>query len=457
MRAFAALALALVVAEPALAQRAAAPPPARLTPGLVAPNASTFTLANGLQVVVVPDRRLPVVTHMIWYRVGAADEPWGHSGIAHFLEHLMFKGTERFPAGSFSRRLASFGGQENAFTSWDYTAYFQRTTRDQLPLLMEFESDRMTNLRLTDEMVSAEREVVREERRQVVDNSPGAQLSEQMAAVLFQHHPYRIPIIGWDHEIRLLDREAAFAFYRRFYTPNNAVVVISGDVTEADVRPLAERTYGQVPVQVANITRVRPQEPPAIAPRRVALSHPRAQQPSWTRLYLAPAYGSHRDGTAEALDVLSEIMSGTTGRLYRALAIDRNIAAQAGAGYSGAAIDYGRFSLSVTPRPGVSFSDVDAAVDAVLAELIERGVTQDEVDRAINSSLASFIYAQDSMGYVARLLGLGLATGQSFDDVRNWPSRLARVTVEDVNRAARTYLDVRRSVTGTLSPAERRS
>ncbi len=207
---------------------------------------SEFTLKNGLQVLVIPDHRAPVVTQMIWYKVGAADEPPGSSGIAHFLEHLMFKGTDLIPTGQFSKIIARNGGEDNAFTNHDVTAYFQRVAKDRLPKVMEMEADRMANLRLSEEDVATERKVILEERRSRVDNDPGSILQEQMMAALYANHPYGIPIIGWEHEIRALDREDALSFYRRFYAPDNAILVIAGDVEPEEVRRLAEETFGKL-------------------------------------------------------------------------------------------------------------------------------------------------------------------------------------------------------------------
>ena len=213
---------------------------------------ATFTLANGLQVVVIPDHRTPVVTQMIWYKVGSADETPGKSGLAHFLEHLMFKGTAKHPAGEFSQTVLRIGGNENAFTSTDYTGYFQRVPREQLGKMMEFEADRMTGLILKDENVLPERDVVLEEFNMRVANNPDARLTEQIMAALYLNHPYGRPVIGWHHEIEKLDREDALAFYRRFYAPNNAILVIAGDVDANDVRPLAERTFGEVAAPARN-------------------------------------------------------------------------------------------------------------------------------------------------------------------------------------------------------------
>src|SRR5207244_4653444 len=303
------------------------------------PQVGHFTLANGLEVVVVPDHRTPVVTHMIWDKVGSADETAGKSGLAHFLEHLMFKGTAKNPEGRFSQTVATLGGQENAFTTSDYTGYFQRIAREHLEEMMTFEADRMTGLVLTDDNVRPELNVVLEEWNMRVANSPDARLGEQMTAALYLNHPYGRPVIGWRHEIEKLDREDALAFYRRFYTPNNAVLVIAGDVTADEVRQLAEETYGQVP-RVAEIKpRLRPQEPVQEAPRTVTLADPRVAQPSVSRYYLVPSSTTARAGESEALDVLTHILGhGANSRLYQTLVVDKAIAVSAGASYDGTAV-----------------------------------------------------------------------------------------------------------------------
>ena len=296
--------------------------------------------------MVVPDRRTPVVTHMIWYKVGSADETAGKSGIAHFLEHLMFKGTSKHPTGEFSRMLSKIGGQENAFTSTDYTGYFQRTSREYLPTLMEWEADRMTGLTLSDDAVKPELQVVLEEQNMRVANNPGARLGEQVVAALYLNHPYGRPVIGWRQEIEKLNREDALAFYRRFYTPNNAVVVIAGDVTAAEVKALADKTYGKVQQRATIGPRVRPQEPAPEAVRRVTLADPRVAQPSLQRSYLVPSYASAKPTEAEALDLLAHVLgTGSTSRLYRVLVAEKNIATSAGAWYQGAALDATRFGV----------------------------------------------------------------------------------------------------------------
>ena len=419
------------------------------------PKVSHFTLKNGLEVVVIPDHRAPVVTHMVWYRVGAADEQPGKSGIAHFLEHLMFKGTKQNPSGRFSKMLAEIGGQENAFTSQDYTAYFQRVSREHLPALMEFEADRMTGLVLTDENVLPERDVVLEERRSRTDSDPGAQLSEAAQAALFVNHPYRNPIIGWQHEIRALNRTDALEFYKRFYAPNNAILVVAGDVTEKDIRPLAEKTYGRIAAQADIKPRVRPSEPEPVAHRRVVLNDPRVQQPQLSRNYLVPSYRIAKPGEAEALDVLAHILgSGSTSRLYRALVVEQGLAANAGSWYSGTAYDNARFGVYATPRPGTSIDKLEAAIDAVVAKIAQEGVTDAELERAKTRLIADSVYAQDNQERLARMYGAGLVVGMTVDEIRTWPDRVRTVPAGAVRDAARTWLELRRAVTSHLLPPQ---
>lgn len=416
------------------------------------PSIARFALANGLDVVVIPDHRTPVVTHMVWYRVGSADEEPGKSGLAHFLEHLMFKGTAKHPAGQFSKILASYGGQENAFTSTDYTAYFQRVARDRLEQIMAFEADRMTGLVLTDAVVTPERDVVLEERRMRTDNSPAAQLSEAVQAALFVNHPYGHPVIGWEQEIRALNREEALAFYRRFYAPNNAILVVAGDVTPDEVRTLAEKTYGKVPGNNSIHIRARPSEPDSRADRRVVLSDPRVAQPSLSRSYLVPSYRVAKPGEAETIEVLARVLGGgALSKVYRALVVDKGIAAGASAGYSGLAYDNTRFTISATPRPGVALEQLDAAIDAVIADIVANGITKDDLDRAKTKLVADTIYAWDDQFALARMYGSALATGMTVDWVESWPDRIRAVTADQVQAAAKTWLQAKHPVTGYLT------
>ncbi|CUU43119.1 protease3 [Blastochloris viridis] len=425
-------------------------------PARQAPEISHFSLANGLEVVVIPDHRVPVVTHMIWYRVGAADEVRGESGIAHFLEHLMFKGTEANPGG-FSGLIAEVGGQENAFTSHDYTAYFQRVASGELEAMMRLEADRMTGLQLTDEVVLPERDVVLEERRSRTDNDPSAQLGEEVAATLFRNHPYGVPVIGWEHEIRQLGRQDALKFYRHFYTPNNAVLVVAGDVSAGEVRAMAERTYGKVAPRAEIEPRQRPAEPEPRAHRLVTLADPRVAQPSIQRHYLVPSYSRAAPRAAEALDVLAHVLgAGQTSRLHRKLVVDQKLATSTMAWYHGSTLDQSKFGLWASPRPGVELPALEAAIDAVIAEIAETGVSEDEIVRAKTGMVADTVYAQDSQSALARIYGVALTTGSTVEDVQSWPARIKTVTAAEVQAAARTWLEKRRAVTGYLIKAPSR-
>jgi zinc protease len=414
-----------------------------------------FTLDNGLQVVVIPDHRAPVVTHMIWYKIGSADEPAGKSGIAHFFEHLMFKGTKEHKAGEFGARVAEIGGNENAFTSYDYTAYYQTVPPEALGDMMEFEADRMRNLVLTDEVIGPERDVILEERRSRVETSPDALLDEELNATLYQNHPYRIPVIGWMHEMKQLNRIDATAFYDKYYAPNNAVLVVAGDVDAASVKALAERTYGKVERGPALPPRVRPQEPEQNTSRTVTLTDARVSVPSFRTEWVVPSYTSSRDGEAEALDLLGEILGGgTRSRIYQELIVKLGIASSAGASYSGTALDPTGFTVYGAPRGGAKLSDVQAAVEAEVRKVIEHGVTQDELDRARTRYLRSLIFARDSQSGMANIYGATLATGGTVEDIDAWPERLRAVTTDQVKAVAAKYLTPNRSVTGYLLPSE---
>ena len=421
------------------------------------PALSSFVLDNGLEVVVIPDRRVPVVTHMVWYRNGSADDPLGQSGIAHFLEHLMFKGTERHPAGEFSRVVSALGGQENAFTSYDYTAYFQRVAREHLETMMAFEADRMTGLVLDEAVVAPEREVVLEERRMRVETDPAAQLSEAMAASLFVHHPYGIPIIGWMHEIEGLNREHALGYYRRFYTPENAILVVAGDIAPDDVRRLADGTYGRVAPHGARPTRFRPREPDPRAARHIVVADSKVEQPTLQRLYLAPSCLTAKAGESCALEVLAEVLGGgPTSLLYRKLVMERGVAVNAGAWYMGSAIEDTRFSVHAVPAEGVSLAALEEAVDEVLASAAQ-ALDAESIERAKTRLVAETIYSSDSQSSLARIYGSALAIGETVDDVRRWPSQIEAVTKADLARVSEAVLVARRSVTGYLEkgPAAR--
>jgi len=388
---------------------------------------------------------------MVWYRNGSADDPVGKSGIAHFLEHLMFKGTEKHPQGEFSEVVTALGGQENAFTSYDYTAYFQRVAREHLKTMMEFEADRMTGLVLSDDVVDPERDVVIEERRMRTDTDPSAQLGESLASTLFTHHPYGKPIIGFMHEIEGLNREDALAYYRRFYTPENAILIVAGDVTESEVVRLAEDTYGRIPARGQKPERLRPREPDARSARRVVLADPKVEQPSVQLAWVVPSYKTADTGEAEALEVLVQILSAHgTGRLHRKLVMEQKIAVAAGAWYQSTAVDRSRLMLYALPHPEGTLEALEEAIEQVVADIVNQGVDDHELRRAKTRLIADTVYAQDSQSSLARMYGSALATGSSLKDVSEWPDAIEAVTAEAVQAAAKKWLNRRHVVSGYL-------
>lgn len=415
-------------------------------------NPETFTLANGMQVVVITNRRAPVVTHHVWYRIGSADSPLGKSGLPHFHEHLMFKATETLDSGEFSKEVARNGGNDNAFTGQDYTGYFQTIAKDRLELVMRMEADRMTNLILGEDEVLRERDVVLEERSMRVDNDPSSRFAEQMNAAQFLHHPYRMPVIGWRHEIEDYSREDSLEFYRTWYAPNNAILLVAGDIDAAELKPLAERYYGVIPArEIPDRTRVK--EPPQSAARDLVMTDPRVNQPTLMRSYLAPSFNSGETQYAYPLDILAEILGGTsTSRLYRALVIEQKIATSAGAFYRGSALDLATFRLYGSPVPGVTLEELETAIDAELQRLKDEPITDEEVSRATKRLVSEAVYARDSLSGAVRSFGIALTTGRTVDDVEAWPERIAAVTADQINAAADYVLNLDNSVTGQLKP-----
>lgn len=419
---------------------------------LATADVTEFTLENGLQAVVIEDHRAPIVVHMLWYRAGAADEPPGSSGVAHFLEHLMFKATETLESGEFSEIVEANGGSDNAFTSWDYTGYFQRVAADRLGLMMRMEADRMRNLRLSDEDIATERSVILEERAQRTDSRPGALFNEQLRAALYLAHPYRIPIGGWRHEIEQLGREEVFDFYDRYYAPDNAILIVAGDVTPEEVRSLAEEHYG--PLEPSGIEpRTRPAEPPQIADRHIYYEDPRVSDPYVVRSYLAPERDPGNQREAAALTLLSNILagSGATAVLPRVLQVEEERSLYASASYNGTNLDDTVFSLFNVPVPGVSLEEAEADLDRVIADFLEEGIDPEQFARIQFQWEAEMIYAQDDVGYLARMYGNALTAGLTVEDVQAWPEVIASITPEEVMQAARRIFTETTSVTGYLN------
>lgn len=440
----AALALGMALATPALAETPR-------TDGAV----SSFTLDNGMQVVVIPDHRAPVVTHMVWYKVGSADEVPGKSGIAHFFEHLMFKGTSNHKAGEFDQKVAEIGGNENAFTTYDYTAFHQTVPPSALETMMSFEADRMRNLVLTDEVIGPERDVVLEERRSRIDNSPGSLLNEEVDATLYQNEPYRTPVIGWMHEIEQLNRADAIAFYNQYYAPNNAILIVAGDVEPEAVKALAEKTYGKVARGPELPPRVRPKEPTHDTKRTVELRDERVTVPSFSKAWVVPSYQTSKEGEAEALDLLSEILGGgTLSRLYQGLVVERGIASSAGSYFEGTMLGETSFSVYGEPRGEADLQQVEAAVDAEIRGIVKDGVTAEELEKAKERFVRSTIFARDNQANMANIYGATLATGGTVADVEQWPDRIRAVTADQIKAVAAKYLNPDHSVAGYLLPAK---
>jgi len=416
------------------------------------PTVSTFNLANGMQVVVIPDHRVPVATHMVWYRAGAADDPWGTSGIAHFLEHLMFKSTKNMKSGEFSRIITGLGGRDNAQTNYDTTFYFQRVAKQHLRTVMALEADRMVDLRLVEEEVRSERNVIQEERRSSVDGNPVRILDEQMQAALYLNHPYGRPALGWMEEMSKLSRQDAVTFYKRFYTPNNAVLVVAGDVTPEEVRSLAQTTYGLIKRSTDLAPHNRPKEPEPVAARRVRLEDARAGTITLLRYYLVPSYPSARPGVAESLELLARVVGGDdSSRLYREL-VAKNLASAAGSDYIGNGLESGRMAFVIMPLPGILPEQVEAVLDRTIADIGDKGITQDELDRAKSTLEAMRVFESDNQMTLARRYGEGVALGRSIADLDDVPRRIQAIGVDDIKRVAREYLVAARSVTGTLAP-----
>jgi zinc protease len=415
-----------------------------------AENITTFELENGMQAVVLEDHRAPVVVHMLWYRAGAADEKPGVSGVAHFLEHLLFKATDNMEAGEFSAVVEANGGSDNAFTSWDYTGYFQRVAADRLDLMMKMEADRMRNIRLTEEDIRTERDVILEERAQRTDSDPGALFGEQRRAASYLNHPYGIPIIGWRHEMEQLDMDDALEFYRTYYAPNAAVLVVAGDVDPAEVEALAKKYYGPLEPTKDLPVRQRPQEPPQLAERRLIFEDARVAQPYVIRTYQAPERDAGDQENAAALTMLAQVLGGSsaTSVLGRALQVDTQKAVYASAFYSGVSYDDTSFGLIMVPTPGMSLQQAEDELDAVVAKFIEDGVDEEQLKRVKTQVRASQIYAEDDVAGVARQYGAALTSGLTVEDVQAWPGLLDAVTGEQIVEAAKMVLDRRKAVTG---------
>ena len=425
------------------------------TPTL-AEEVTTYSLDNGMDVVVIEDHRAPVVVHMVWYRAGAADEPEGVSGIAHFLEHLLFKATDNMESGEFSKVVAANGGSDNAFTSWDYTAYHQRIASDRLELVMRMEADRMRNLRLTEEDVITERKVILEERNQRTENDPGALFGEQRRAAQYMNHRYGVPILGWKHEMEQLSLDDALTFYERFYAPNNAILVVAGDVEPEDVKALAETYYGVLKPTEGLGPRDRPQEPPQRAERRLEFADPRVAQPYVIRTYLAPERDSGDQRTAAALMLFAELLGGdaATSFMGRKLQFESQKAVYSAAFYSALNLDDTTFGVVVVPTEGVSLQQAEKDMDDTIAAFLEEPIDLEQLDSLKMQLRASQVYAKDNVQSLARRYGSALTSGLTIADIQDWPDVLQSITADEILTAGRDVLNRNNAVTGYLKRPE---
>ena len=414
----------------------------------------TFSLKNGMEVVLIPSHRVPAVTHMLCYRVGAGDDFPGRSGLAHYNEHMMFQGTKKVPVGEFGRIVSHNGGSFNAFTTHDYTAYHVSIATDRLPLLMQLEADRMLNLAPTQANFDKEREVIIEERRMTVDNQPEGLLSEEMSAVLFRNHPYHNSVIGWAHEMKALTREDVLDFHRRFYHPANAVLVVAGDITREQLQPLAEKYYGSLPAGEKYVRNWR-SEPPQRGPRHIEIHHVNVRQPELQRWYIAPSVNSEGKELVVPGFVLAQVVGGgTTSSLYQSLVVKQKIATNVATDYDGIGYGPGIFKIEATPAPGVTLPQLEAALDKEIQSAIAQDASAEDMARAKTLLKADIIYARDGMEGMARTVGALIMAGLPADYFNQWPKLVDKVSAEEVHKAALGIFDTKGSVTGYLLPEE---
>ncbi|MBU0747048.1 MAG: insulinase family protein [Gammaproteobacteria bacterium] len=442
-------------ATPPASQPPATPP--ATTPSSTASGAQQFTLKNGMQLIVQPDRRAPTAVHMVWVRVGSMDEVDGTTGVAHVLEHMMFKGTKTLPPGEFSRRVAALGGRENAFTSRDYTGYYQQIPSNRLEDVMKLESDRFANNHWPDEEFKKELEVVKEERRLRTEDQPRAMLAEQLFATAFIASPYRRPIVGWMSDLDAMTPDDARAFYRQWYTPTNAAVVVAGDVDVAKVRALAEKYYGSLPTHALPARKPRT-EPTQLGLRRIAVKAP-AEQAYVALAFRAPSLNrvenlATEDRDALALMVLSAVFSGYDGaRLDRALTQgDNRVADSASSGAMVTGRGPSLFMLSGVPAAGKTAQQVEDALRAEVTRVAREGVSEAELTRVKTQWIASTVYERDSVMSQAQELGGNWIQGFPLDANERLLALLRTVTPAEVQAVAAKYFGDDQLTAATLLP-----
>jgi len=413
---------------------------------------TSFTLDNGLQIVVVPNHLAPAVTQMVWYKVGSADEVPSKSGIAHYLEHLMFRGTKELGPGAFSRKIAAEGGSDNAFTSYDYTAFHETVAADRLQMVMQMEADRMQNLQIKPETATPELSVVLDERQQRTDNSPEGRFEEKLRAALMPHYPYGIPVIGWKPEIEKLTAADAQDWYQHHYAPNNAIVVISGDVEPDEVKKLAEQIYGKIPRREIAAAKVFPalSDP---AQRSLTMTDAEVDQPQVEWDAVMPSYKTQKNSEAYAVEVLEEALGGgEVGALYRDLVVTQGIAAGISTNYDPDARGDAVFTIALSPQPGKDPQTLEKVLQEELQKLAKNGLDDAAVTSAKKRLTRAAIFERDSITAPGYVFGEGLTTGHTVEDIETWPDRINAVAVAQVNAVLRMLADNPHAITGLLLP-----
>lgn len=405
-----------------------------------------------MEVVLAENHRIPAVSHMLWFKVGSADDPEGKSGLAHYVEHMMFQGTPTVASGEYARRIAGLGGQENAFTSYDYTAFYVNIAKEHLAEVMELEADRLQHLAPREADFLRERNVIVEERRMRVDNNPQAMLAEQMNAALYLNHPYHRPVIGWKHEMENLRWEDVKSFIDAHYTPANAILVVIGDITAEELKPLAEKYYGSMDGRISSERRWK-DEPPPRAARRVELHHENVTQPAFEKIYMAPslAYGDKQQ--AIPLWLLAHILGGgEASRLHQALVVKQALATHVSVDYDGIQKGPGDFSISILPAAGVTFAVLEAALEKEMEKVRVAPVSAEELERAKTLLKADVIYTRDGLQGMAMVFGRLRAIGLPASMFDEWAGWIETTTARQVKDSAAALLQGMNAVTGVLLP-----
>lgn len=414
----------------------------------------SFTLDNGLKVIVINNKKTPAVSHFVWYKVGSKDDPLGKSGLAHFLEHMMFKGTKKFPKGKFSETVNKNGGEFNAFTDNDYTAYYENIGVEKLPLVMELEADRMTNISLIEDEVNKERAVVLEERSVRVDNEPLSLLHEQMMRSLYLNHPYGIPVIGWRHEIETFNSIDVDNFFQAYYTPDNAILVLSGDITANEVKPLVQKYYGNIPKRNLN-PKVITQEPKQIAARRVKYVDKRSTSSYISRYYLAPSFDNKNTEEVLAINMIASALGDDqTGILYNELIVKKNLAVKIDVIYDELSTSTSHLEINIMAKDQNSLNLIETSLDVILKDIITHGINDVDLVRVKNNLKAQYVYSKESYQSLALIYGKLAVLDKEFSYYENWEKNIDLVNKTMIKNTAKKLFDINHSVTGTLIPKD---